>query len=161
MGPQEEVTLPTRARCPLGGSCNNRGSRCAYKLFSGWHQQAGARQRDSIKMVSTAYMPWEQLCRMLDVSQTLRPNKEFSFTERLGDVPRFAACSYTESGSMPKPSSPIAIVPWMQAPLATRARLSRGIPWPVGTKITAPDVCVHSFLLGETSLGDVVVSPTT
>ena len=74
-------------RCPLGGSHKNQDSRWVHKLFSGWHLQSGARQRESAKMASIAYVPWEQLHRPLSVCKTwslhLRPKFQEKQSSRL------------------------------------------------------------------------------
>ena len=53
--------------CSLFGSCKNRGSMPAYKLFPGKNWQAEARQKES---ASTAYIPSEKLHYPLDMCQT-------------------------------------------------------------------------------------------
>lgn len=55
-------------RCPLGSSCKIMAPDM-YKLLSGRHQRAGARQKESAKLASTDYVPWEQLCRPLMCAQ--------------------------------------------------------------------------------------------
>lgn len=135
---------PTDPVMSLGSSHQNWDE---FVIF--WKTQwAGTRQRESSKMVSTAYVPWDQLHSPLDVCYpevflsgwSSRTSKEFFFMERLGDVlPSSVQCP---TGIV----SRIATVPGMHALPATRTRRSKGTPWVAPAKTGTPDVKTRALV---------------
>lgn len=108
-----------------------------HNLFTGRYWWAGTRQSESTKMVSTAYVPWEQLHSPLDVCWTwslpLRlklqgKQRALHSTERLEVCLSLLSVQYPRRGSLTIAICPIITVQWdlgMQAPLATRTGWSR------------------------------------
>lgn len=121
-------------------------------------------------MASTAYVPWAQLHRRLNVCQTrslpLRPklqDKQRGFLHRKTTVSRGASESAVcaapwvwQAGNNCHSNCPSFVQPRTGSPLATRARQSRSVQWVAArktkagdAKTRAPDTC-KSFLLGDT-----------
>ena len=133
-------------RWSLGSNHKNWRSRQMHKLRSGRHWWVGTRQQGSVKTASTAYVPWEQLCRPINVCQTwglplsmkLQEKQSALLYRKTGGVClSLLSVQCPGGGSLPRTIPLIAAVLWdpkMPGFLATRASDQGVSPKPSATK---------------------------
>ena len=142
-------------RCPLGGNHRTPGSRQVHKLLSGRYWWAGVEQCESAKMASTACVPWEQLCRPLNMCQTwslpLSPklqDKQSSPSQKDWCVfcsPLSVQCPV--GGSLPRTILLIATLHGTQESklLHPQSQAIKGCPLDVSCKNQVPHACKDPF----------------
>lgn len=145
-----------------GSSHKNQGTRKRYKILPGRYWWAGMNQRESAKIVFASLhsrrappLPPISVPNQRPAPQAKATEKQIGlFLARLGVCFSLPSVQRSEDGSLPRTESLIVIVLWdpgTQAPLAFRAKWSRGTQWTVAANTGPPDRC-RSSPLGDTGV---------
>lgn len=127
----------------FGSSCKNQDIMLGCKPLSERFQWTRMRQKERTKITSVVSVPWQQLCRPIDMCQTRKPAPRASaplhITRPLSqkDWMFFSLLSMQccANGNLSRTPSPIVIVPWDWGTQASPYSLvftaihSRGVLW--------------------------------